>query len=277
MGNHRPGFTLIEVVIAMVAMLIVSGAVYRLLTTTRRLSWAQAEQLQVQSTVRSAALVVLNELRELNGVEGGGTGENDLVSIAPTAVTYRAARGFGLTCQTGTSSQLRIQRPGYAGHRDPQALRDSAYVLSNGATWLPFAITAVSTSGVCPGTGALSMTLTVLSTAALAGIPVGTPVRIYEIMELRLYRSEGKSWLGMRSVSSGETIQPLAGPLADADGLRFDYFDKRGLPTSVVTQVKSIGVTLRGYSEGTSNFGALRGEPAKEELAAQIAIRNALQ
>jgi hypothetical protein len=43
-------------------------------------------------------------------------------------------------------------------------------------------------------------------------VPVGTPVITWEIMQVRLYRSS--TWqLGARSLSAGETTQPVAGPL----------------------------------------------------------------
>ena len=64
----RHGFTLIEVLIALVIMGIVTGAVYQLLNTSQRLSLAQAEQVSLQSNVRTGSVVVPNELRELNTV-----------------------------------------------------------------------------------------------------------------------------------------------------------------------------------------------------------------
>jgi hypothetical protein len=104
------------------------------------------------------------------------------------------------------------------------------------------------------------------STAALVDLAVGTPVRIYEVMELKLYRSEGKSWLGARSVSAGEAIQPVVGPLADENGFRLEYLDGAGT-TSDVTSVQSIRVTLRGISEGPVQV--------EEALTTQISLRNA--
>jgi prepilin-type N-terminal cleavage/methylation domain-containing protein len=282
--HHPRGFTLIEVVLSTVMMLIVGGAVYRLLTITQRLARAQTDQLSVQTNVRGAALVVVSELRELSAVEGGSTAENDIVSIASNAITYRAMRGFGFACQAPSATQISVNRNGLSSYRDPQAGRDSAYVfLQEGlqpganAAWLPVAIAHVATGTACPGAGGPSLTLTVPSTPALAGVVAGTPVRIFEIMELRLYRSEGRSWLGLRSVSSGEAIQPLAGPFSDADGIRLESLDVNGLATSAVSQVKSIRLTLRGVGEGPSSSPGGDGPPVKQELTAQIALRNALR
>jgi hypothetical protein len=94
-------------------------------------------------------------------------------------------------------------------------------------------------------------------------------------VELRLYRSEGRAWLGMRSVSSDEGIQPLSGPMRDGDGLRLDYLDAGGRPTAVRSEVRAIGLTLRGESEAAVTFGAHRGEPVFQELGTQVGLRNA--
>jgi prepilin-type N-terminal cleavage/methylation domain-containing protein len=272
MGADRRGFTLVELILAMIAMLIVSGAVYQLLLTTQRLSRRQAEQLRLQSNVRGAVLAVVNELRELATLDGGGRGQNDILSIAPNAITYRAMRGTGFSCQAATATQLQISRNGFSGHRDPQAGRDSAlaYVeapLDSQPTWVPVAITSVSTAARCPGSMGEGITLGIPATASLAGTAAGAPVRLFELMELRLYQSGGESWLGMRSIGAGEAIQPLFGPLSDANGFRLQYLDGSGMPTSNITGIKSIMVTVRGVS----NAGV-----EAEELTTQVTLRNVL-
>jgi prepilin-type N-terminal cleavage/methylation domain-containing protein len=279
-ARDRSGFTLIEIMISVSMMLIVSGAVYQTLTLTQRLSRAQGQQVNVQSSVRSAALVLTNEFRPLGAGLGLSGHESDLVSIAPTGVTYRAERGFGVLCHTASAGRLQINRLSFSGHRDPQPGRDSVSVFVEGnpaATeddvWMPAAIVAVG-SGSCAGGVTPSLDLTVAS-LALEGLPSGTPVRIHEVLELRLYRSEGRSWLGMRSVSSDESIQPLSGPMRDGNGLRLDYLGAGGLPTTVGNEVRGIRVTLRGESEASVNWGAQRGQPVSQELSTQVGLRNA--
>lgn len=278
----RRGFTLVEITITTATMLLVSGAVYQTLTVTQRLARAQAQQVNVQSSVRSAALVLANEFRTLGAGLGPVGDETDLVSIAPTAMIYRAERGFGVLCQPVSSSRIRISRLSFTGHREPQAGRDSASVFIEGDpasiaddAWVPVAITGVG-AGSCAGSGSPGLDLTVSPVAALEGVPAGTPVRIHELMELRLYRSDGRSWIGMRSVSSNESIQPLSGPLRDGDGLRLDYLSGVGTPTAVRSDVRSIGISLQGESEGTVDFGSQSGSPVAHELSTQIVLRNAL-
>ncbi|HEX6433569.1 MAG TPA: hypothetical protein VFZ87_04985 [Gemmatimonadales bacterium] len=282
-ARAREGFTLVELTVSTAMMLLVSGAVYQTLTLTQRLTSAQIQQVQVQSSVRSAALVLASEFRPLGAGLGSSGSESDLVSIAPSAVIYRAERGFGVLCQSAGSNRLRLSRLSFSGHRDPQAGRDSASVFVEGDPastaddiWLPVAIAAVG-AGSCAGGENPGIDLTVSASAALEGLPPGTPVRIHELVELRLYRSESRSRLGMRSVSSSENIQPLSGPLRDGDGLRLEYLGAAGRPTGVRSEVRSIRLFLQGESEETANFGAHLGEPVAETLSTQVGLRNALR
>jgi type II secretory pathway pseudopilin PulG len=281
--SHRRGFTLVEIMISVFTMLIVTGAVYRLLVPTQRLARTQAERVNLQSGVRAGSLVVMNDLRELSTLPGGTSDQNDILRTGTSDITYRAMRGIGFICQAPAANQVRIGRNGFSGHRDPQPGRDSAWVFLQGTSetnldsWLPVAVAKVSTTTPCPGTLGPGITLTTSSNAALPGLPVGTPVRIFEVMELRLYQGQGKSWLGARSVSAGEAIQPVAGPLADGNGFRLDYLDGSGAVTNDPTATKSVRVTLRGISETPSEIPGWESVRAEETLTAQVALRNAFR
>ncbi|HKH82954.1 MAG TPA: prepilin-type N-terminal cleavage/methylation domain-containing protein [Gemmatimonadales bacterium] len=282
-SSHR-GFTLVEIMIAMGLTLLVTSALYRTLVSIQRLSRGQTERVSLQSNVRAGVLALASELRDMGTVTGGTSSRNDLITMAPDAVTYRAMRGVGFTCQVPTPTQITIARGSFSGYRDPQPGRDSAFLFVEGsvetgqeATWLPFAITVVSTATACPGGRGPGMTLTAVS-GALPPVEVGTPVRIYEVMELRLYRSDGEFWLGARSVSSGENIQPMAGPLTQANGLLLEYLDRLGGRTGDLTAVGSIGLTVRGISQGAVHASGDQGPLARiqEELVTQVTLRNAL-
>jgi prepilin-type N-terminal cleavage/methylation domain-containing protein len=283
MANRR-GFTLAEIMIAMTLMLIVSGAAFKLLVTTQRLSRSQAEQASLQSNVRMGSLVVLNDLRELNTVVAGAAEKNDILTIAANDITYRAMRGMGFLCQASTATQIRVARSSFSGFRDPVAGRDGLYVFIDGDpdteaddTWLPVAIAGVATGTACPG--ALGdITLTTPNTAGLVGLSVGTPIRVYEVMELKLHVADGKSWLGARSISAGEAIQPVLGPLVDGNGFQMEYLDAAGAITADRTAIKSIRITIRGISDGAVNPG-VEGSPTyvQDSLVTQVALRNSFR
>ena len=280
MARGSTGFTLVEVMLSVVTTALVSSAVYSLLVTTQRLTRLQTERTTLQSNVRTGSLVVLEELGELSTVEGGREDQNDIVALGSSSITYRAMRGLAFICEAASATAVRLARSSFSGHRDPQPGRDQAYVFVPGnpdagvrGSWRAATILSTATSAACPGSLGAGITLT-LSGEASAEIPeAGTPVRIAELMELRLYQSEGQSWLGARSVSAGEAIQPLLGPLA-SDGFRLEYLDAAGIPTADRSRIKSIRARLRGISgEGGTGGNA----PVEEELITQITLRNSVQ
>jgi type II secretory pathway pseudopilin PulG len=275
--SSRRGFTLLETVVATGMMLIVSGAVYQLLLSTRRLARSQFEHLSTQSTARNAVLLVLAELRELNTAVGMGQARNDILSGSTTSIIYRAGRGFGLLCQPSTSTQIRLARNSFLATRDPQPGRDSLSVYLEGDpttdgddVWLSLGITGVSTAVPCLGSIEPALTLSVPETSALIGVGPGMPVRISEIMELKMYRSEAMFWLGLRSVGSGDAIQPVAGPLSD-DGFHLEYFDRQGHPTADLASTSSISVAIHAVPDRQPPLAAAD----TSGLAGQIALRNA--
>lgn len=283
MRQHR-GFTLVEILIALVIMGLVTGALFQLLTNTQRLSRAQAEQVDLQSNVRAGSLVVPNELRELNTVVGGGADQNDILVANPDEIRYRAVRGFYLLCEPTTSTQVRVLASSLGAYRNPQAGRDSMYVFIEGDpdkeqddVWLRAAITGVASGNACPG-GAASITLTTPANAALAAQAVGTPVRVFEVMEVKLYQPDGRSWLGARSVSANEVIQPLLGPLTDGTGFQLQYFDANGAATANLTAIKSIQVTVRGLTdEAVRSNASTEWSHPEEELVTQVLLRNSIR
>lgn len=284
--RYRRGFTLVEILVSLVVMVIVTGAIYKMLTSNQRLARAQAERVSLQSSVRSGALIVPAELRELNTVLGNVTNTDVLTAtLLPSDITYRAMRGIGFVCQTPTATEIRVARSSYSAYRDPAAVRDGVYIFIDGnpdiATddvWLPLAVTGVAGASTCGGASAIA--LTVPFTTALTAVPVGTPVRIYETMQLQLYSNGGKNWLGARSVSAGEiSMQPVLGPLT-ANGLAFEYLDAGGAATTDRTAIKSIRVTIRGVTDQNINLGdGSSGTLAsvQDSLVTQVVLRNAFR
>ena len=287
--RNRKGYTLIELMVALVVLLLVTGSLYKLLVSTQRLSRAQAERVDLQSNVRTASVVIPAELRELNTVVGGLVPQNDIISMNATTIRYRAMRGIGYICQAPTTGEIRVLASTWSGLRLPFAVRDAGYVfydnnsdLSSDDTWLPVIITGVNTTTAnCGGNAAYSLTIAP-TVAELPGIPVLTPVRLYEVMELSLYISGGQSWLGLQSISGGELApQPLLGPLAPAaaDGLKLAYLDNGNAVTTNVNNVKSIQLTVVGLSNQAiaKHGGSSQTSVVYDTLVTQVALRNAFR
>ncbi len=273
--NGRRGFTLVELVVAMVLALLVGGVVQGHLVLQQRLARAHGERTALQDNVRVAAWVITGELEalgydEVSPAAAAATGypvgvRPDLLAVGAGSVTYMAARGSGFTCAVapGTPAEVRVEAGSWSAQRAPRAT-DSLliYAEGDGSTssddvWLRLGI-AGSAPATCPdGTAALAIVVGVpagLAPAALLGVTAGAPVRLVETMELRHYASGGHWWLGMRSVSTGEAVTPLAGPLADsatgARGLALDFLDAAGTATSDPAAVRAIDVGLLGTTDG---------------------------
>src|SRR4051812_8482372 len=107
----RRGFTLVELLVSMVLLVIVAGGIYRLLNATQRISRAQAERVDMQSNMRAGALILAAELRAVAydtnpgaAVSTVNTDVPDILKAYPDSIQFRAIRGTGVICQFTSSS-----------------------------------------------------------------------------------------------------------------------------------------------------------------------------
>jgi prepilin-type N-terminal cleavage/methylation domain-containing protein len=295
---RRRGFTLIELMVGLVLVLAVGGVTYALLTQNQRVSRSQVEHAGLQDAVRAGALVVANELREIGydsipaeaGLGVAATVSPDLLVMLPGRLEYKAMRGLGFTCVAPAAGQLRLRRATMLGLRQPEA-GDSitAHVEGDSTTgaddaWVHAGVTGVS-AGLCDD-GSPAVVLAVgfagaAGSAAPARMVVGAPVRFFEVMELRYYRSSGKSWLGSRSITAGGVIEPMLGPLADSTGtergLTFAYLDRTGVVTSIPNEVREISWTLKGVTDGPVRTSGSALAIDSLTLSTSVALRNTLR
>ncbi len=239
----RRGFTLAELLVALVLLGLVGVLLTRTGLQAERVARSHEERTRLHAGFDAAAGFLRAELADL--------GPGDLAQAAPESLRYRATRGVGTTCQV-RADEVRLLRGSLRADRSPQPGRDSL--------WLPLApddprqadtagvilpITSI-TASACGGVTALALG-TAIDTLAhpLHGLPAGVGLRFFEVMQVRFYTSLGSGWLGARSVSAGEVIQPLAGPFTPG-GSRFAGWDSAGVPTLAAAQVRSLGAILSG-------------------------------
>ena len=279
--TQRRGFTLVEVLVALLIMGVVTGAIYKLLNTNQRLAVAQAEQVTLQSNVRTGSLIVPNELRELNTVALGSNDQNDITVANASAIEYRASRGMGFLCEVPAGNQLKIAQSTWTGIRAPNPNRDDLYLFVDGDKddddddqWLRMDITGSATS-VCAG-GAAGWTLTVAA-AAPAGVLVNTPVRLFEQMRMELSSVGGQWWLQARSVTAGEALTPVLGPLTST-GFALQYFDSTGAATADTRAIKSVRITVQGLTDGAvRRGGTAAAATVQDTLTTQVLLRNSVR
>jgi type II secretory pathway pseudopilin PulG len=244
----------VELLVAVTLLEVVAALGLGSLVGFQRLTQAHAERAALNGALRTGAQLVRAELRDLDAASG------DLVALGPTAVRYRAPRGFGLSCGRAPGVLL-LGADEFHGFRRPAPPGDSVLVYRDGpgSGWIGLQVIGSSRSAVCPdGRPGWEVPVSSGVPDPLDGLQPTAPVRIFETMEIRSYQSGGSWWLGTRSVSSGETIQPVAGPLSPT-GFEVIGFDDLGVSTTQARLVRRLAITFRGLTDqGLAVGGAAR-------------------
>ena len=96
------------------------------------------------------------------------------------------------------------------------------------------------------------------------------------MVRYRLYDDGSRTWwLGIQTFSGGwSATSPLVGPLRPKDGVRFDFLDAGGAPTSDRTTVRQIRITARGLSAGPIAAAGRHVGPYQDSLATRVYLRN---
>jgi prepilin-type N-terminal cleavage/methylation domain-containing protein len=247
----RRGFTLVELLVGLVLFGLIGGVMLHATLAIQRTVRAHLSRLDAEGALDAAMGFLGSELASL----GRDTASSDLLQQAAESLSYRAERGTGLACQV-TPGAVWLEIGRYAGARLPQPGRDSLLlylgpdaVLGLPGSWVAVPIFAVQ-NGAC-GSGPAWKIVTLIDTTrvSLAWLPVRVPARVFEVMQARLYRSSGATWLGVRSVSAGEIIQPLAGPFTLARS-GFILRDSAGSRTTSTTATRQIEIGLSGPWSG---------------------------
>src|SRR2546425_11436793 len=88
----RRGFSLIELMIALVLLGMVSAAVYKVLVNNQRLYLAQTQTIDLQQNIRAAAAILPAECRELDAAA------RDIAAMRPDSSRVRAMRQLSILC-----------------------------------------------------------------------------------------------------------------------------------------------------------------------------------
>jgi hypothetical protein len=257
----------------------VGGVLASMLVNMQRGSRAQSQRVTLQSNLRAGMALLPAELRELSPA--------DLVTTLADQVVYRAMRTTGVACAV-SANQVRLRNRLTFGYRPIEAGgRDRLYLFVDGDqitgvddSWLELLITATANGTCANGDAATTLTVTrtdgtAIPAATLATIFADAPVRSFETMEMRLYESNGRWWLGARSVSGGAaTPEPVLGPLT-ADGLVFTYRDRAGTQTATIASMRTLDIALKGQTDGTIATGLEALSIGEDSLTTRIRLRNA--
>ena len=272
-SGGRRGFTIIELLVGLVAGLIVLSSVVQMLIVQGHGYRKQREIIDIRETAREATALLAWDLRQ------SAIGGSPLAVMGSTTVALRSPRGMGTIC----AKHPLLARYGLwkTGGNILAGGDDSAVVYQVGPDkWTPLKITAVGTPvamGVtaCAWPGArppdLVVEFAVNSKTDTSFIKVGAPFRNFRHVEYAEYQLNNRWWLG-RKVGGATSYEQLTGPLAASNGLTFAYYDTLGAVTTNPAAVGSVAFTLRTESYKNTYVGNTY-VYQRDSLTTKVALR----
>ncbi len=288
-AHARRGFSLPELLVALVLFALIGGAIVRTLSTGQRAYDAQVQHVDLQQNMRLASSILTSELRELDASDG------DLQAIDSVSIRMRSMRQAGIVCTLpvlgGAMVSQVLSAVTFAVRDTLQSIRyfaptDSVMVMYEGDaasraddSWLVGSVFA----GTDPGTGALTNctdgtgrqgrlfkvdlyfdnAATPPQLNAAGNVSLGSLVRAYQSVTFKRVKVGSDWYVGFDSAGVAGTSQPLVGPLSDSLGLKFTYYDSLDAvlvaPYTAIVRARvariSIGLALRTAAPIRMNTG----------------------
>lgn len=273
MSLTRRGFVLIELLVATLITAAVAILVGRLLLDSAAVLRHRSERMGLEQAVRVSAAAARAMLEPLGIDPGSGA---DLIAAGPSGFVARSIRGSGVLCDVAFDRVLLRAGPlWWRGLRVPVKNRDSLIVASVAGTeqWAVVPLLGNPAAGICPDGSSAILLPTAVPLSSLPSLGPGSPLQVFEPVELRIYPSAGASWLGLRLAATGEAIQPLAGPFAPA-GASLWYRDRQGGFAVIPSDVALVTVGLEGVTERAHGVGLARvGQASSDSVSIAVSLR----
>ncbi|MBI4500277.1 MAG: prepilin-type N-terminal cleavage/methylation domain-containing protein [Gemmatimonadetes bacterium] len=281
----RRGFTFVELLVAMTLMGIVSVSIYQLLNNNQRVYREQGLRIDLNQNVRAAVSILPAEIRELDASDPNGS---DVVAMTGSAFTYNSMRNTYFLCTAPNTGALQVtlDRQTWFGTQtlDVTSQRFLLYaendpLLRADDAWLHVNATASANGAACTGgTPSVTVTLSGVTAAQLAGVLSGAPVKGYMVVQVLRYQdASGNYWIGSTTQNktnlTWSSIEPIVGPITST-GLSFAYYDVNGAVTAVAANVARVHISVTGQTQERVRGSGGSLQYATSTLSSQIALRN---
>jgi prepilin-type N-terminal cleavage/methylation domain-containing protein len=270
----RRGFTLAELIVTMVIVVIIGAAFTRLMIHQSRFFDAQNTSRQARRVSRGALNVMMSELRMV-AVPGG------VLAATIDSVVVRVPYAFGVLCgSTMVSStislapmdSLAFAEGGGAGYAWRDSTGNYTYQPA-GFTLSPGLVTDCAGAGITTLPGGRAVTVTPIVPAAA---PAGTPIFLYRRIGYRFAASTalpGRRALWRRNYGAN-TSEELVAPF-DASA-RFRFFVNGSAtsqvnPPALLANLRGLDLRLAGASDRAA---VSTGAPTTEELQTAVFFMN---
>jgi len=287
----RPGFSLAELLVAMVLACTIAAAAMDSVVRQQRWFADSARIAAARTSLAQGAAILSSDLRGVAPADGDLylaqsdrvefrmlIGASVLCTIPPardaaTLPPLRDAGGLGLTAWVSAPVRGDTMLVFDAGAPGPSDDRWSRHVLTADAA--PGGPCPVATGFTASAAEASAGWRIAITPPLAASIPAGAPVRFFRRARFELYRAADSKWylgwldcLATRATPCA-TVQPVAGPY-EPGGVAFAFMDSSGAPAASPALVSLIDLSFRANAPGAGVHGGVW----RDSLRAAVAVRD---
>lgn len=271
---NRRGVGLAELIIALTLSVVMALLAWSILAVSATRLRERSERMGLSHALRVSAGAFRAAVEPLGSDSSGAA---DLASFGVDGLTARVIRAEGTVCAVLPQGVVVRNGEGWwTALRAPVAGRDSLLIgsLTNSPRWIALALAGNPAASICPDGSAAMLLPVVFGGSEAADIGSGSPIRVFEQVEIQRYSAGGGSWVGVRLLATGAAIQPLAGPFAPA-GVALSVRRADGSIAAGVADAAMAVVGLTGLTERAAGVGVARGgTPRADSVEISIALRN---
>jgi prepilin-type N-terminal cleavage/methylation domain-containing protein len=289
-SRSRAGFTLVELMVALLITGAMVAAVFQLLNGQSRMVAVQSARQEAQQNVRGALEVVSSELRA--AIPGA------ILEARPQLIRFMQPRAWGVVCQVAGNVVTAVFPT--TGALDGWTVNTANGVLVNTGdlavpSWQPnphtpaarariTAVQQLATANTAPCNGMNAqggaVAVSITTSAGVVGAVRGDMVVTYTLTQYDLGQDGTGSWWLQRNngLNPDGTVsqQPMAGPL-EQDRFAFTYF--AGNPAAPVaapgtTQAQLAALRMVGVQVVTSSSQRLNNRAQRDSGAVRVMLRN---